>query len=304
MPIKEDEIDVPYFLSEVTANGTEVTIRFREDTSIPSDLVLLMPIYPVVDQTYRILYRHQNDTVAGAEVVVDLADCLSCDFDLRETTTVQKPDTILPHLFVEVRWEGKYSNFPVRFDEKALLPLQFIDRKPTEGELIDYFLLGREPSDTDGEGDTPPDSNTRGSKDKAIDTRRILAYFIRKFVQSIPGIESALQRASYSQTALDVALRGPTSPLELAERAFASLGHAPTNHEPVKTPIAVGFQLTEILAALLRSQDRLQDGPIRKCFSPVVSRCRELLSELEAAHPELTHGPFRNYCDRFTGSTS
>ncbi len=301
MPTREDEIDFPGFLSEVSANGTEIAIRFREDSSIPNDLVLLMPISPAVDRNYRLLYSFRDDSAAGEEVVVDLADCPRCDFNLGELPT--ENDTIIPHLFIEVRWDGKHAIFPVRFDEKATLPLQLVGRKPTEGELIDYFLLGREPSDADGGGNKTSDGESKGAKDDVIDTRRILAYFIRKFVQAIPGIEVALDRASYSQTALDAALRGPTSPLELAERAFASLGQATGNHEPLKTPIAVGFQLTEILAALLRCRDRLHDGPIRNCFTPAVLRCRELLEKLEEAHPELAHGPFRIYRDRFVGVT-
>ena len=137
--------------------------------------------------------------------------------------------------------------------------------------------------------------------DGPIDTRRILAYFMRRFVQAIPGIEAELQQASYSRTALDAALRGPTSPLELAERAFASLTYPPTPDEPEKTPTAVGFQLTEILAALLRSQEKIEDESLKECFVPVISRCRELIHNLVASHPELGDGVFRMYQDRFVG---
>ncbi len=91
--------------------------------------------------------------------------------------------------------------------------------------------------------------------------------------------------------------------MELAERAFASLNGPPTPDEPEKTPTAVGFQLTEILAALLRSRAKLQDETLRGCFTPVVSRCRELLGKLDEAHPELKEGPFRTYRDRFVGGT-
>ena len=64
------------------------------------------------------------------------------------------------------------------------------------------------------------------ASDGPIDTRRILAYFIRRFVQAIPGIEAEVRGAAYSRAALEAALRGPTSPLELAEAPFrASRGH-------------------------------------------------------------------------------
>jgi hypothetical protein len=130
-----------------------------------------------------------------------------------------------------------------------------------------------------------------------------LAYFIRRFVQAIPGIEAEIERASYSRTALDATLRGPTSPLELAEHAFASLSRLPSPDEPKKTVTAVGFQLTEILAALLRSRERVEDPDLRACFDPVVTRCRELLGELVEKQPELQDSAFRLYQERFVGGT-
>ncbi len=161
---------------------------------------------------------------------------------------------ILPHVFVEVRWDGHSATFPVRFDDKTRLPLLLVGRKPTEGELIEYFLFGKEPEEWE-EGSGLPGEDSKGpATDAPIDTRRILAYFIRRFVQAIPGIEAEIRRAGYSRASLDAVLRGPTSPLELAERAYASLTRPPASDEPAKTPTAVGFQLTEILAALLRCQ--------------------------------------------------
>jgi hypothetical protein len=138
----------------------------------------------------------------------------------------------------------------VRFDEKATLPLLLVGRRPTEGELIEYFLLGHEP-DYGGESNGSAGNQALlPTADAAIDTRRILAYFMRRFVQAIPGIEAEIARASYSRTALEAALRGPTGALELAERAFASLQKLPGPDEPVKTPTAVGFQLVEISAGM------------------------------------------------------
>ena len=90
-------------------------------------------------------------------------------------------------------------------------------------------------------------------------------------------------------------LRGPTSPLELAERAFASLNRPPTHNEPQKTPTAVGFQLTEILAALLRSKAAISDSELQACFDPVISRCREMLNTLFAQQVELQAQGFRLY---------
>jgi len=272
-PTREEEPAAPWFLSKVTAEGTKVTIGFREGVQIPSDLIVLMEVPSAVgDNTYWVLYRHSSQSETAQESVTQLADCPRCDKDLVDLKNEEIIGPIVPHVFVEVRWEGKQSTFPVRFDDKATLPLLLVGRKPTEGELIEYFLFGREPDDIGGEGVELGTGMPGWKPDGPIDTRRILAYFIRRFVQAIPGIEAELQHASYSRTALDAALRGPTSPLELAERAFASLNRPSIPDEPEKTPTAVGFQLTEILAALLRSQAKVEDKTLRACFAPVVGR--------------------------------
>jgi len=300
-PTRDEENLVPTFLSEVTAAGATVVLSFREGVEIPDDLVVLMEIPSQVGEgSYWLLYRRAPDADEPREVSVDLAKCRKCTDDVVE---VEREDDgpIVPHVFVEVRWQGQKASFPVRFDDKATLPLLLVGRKPTEGELIEYFLFGREPSDGDGEG---PGGNGGGTNiDSPIDTRRILAYFIRRFVQAVPGIEAEIQRASYSRTALDAALRGPTSPLELANRAFASLSQPPGPDEPEKTPTAVGFQITEILATLLRCREGVEDVTLRECFDPVIDRCRDILGELASTHPELKEGAFRSYQQRFVGGT-
>ena len=201
-----------------------------------------------------------------------------------------------PHVYVEARWQGHSATFPVRFDDKARLPLLLVGRKPTEGELIEYFLFGTEPEDWD-DGSGLPGDGTKGPKpDAPIDTSRILAYFIRRFVQAIPGIEAEIRRAGYSRASLDAVLKGPTSPLELAERAFTSLNRPPAHNEPQKTPTAVGFQLTEILAASASVQVRnISDSELQACFVPVISRCREMLNTLVAQQAELQAQGFRLY---------
>jgi hypothetical protein len=89
--------------------------------------------------------------------------------------------------------------------------------------------------------------------------------------------------------------------LELAERTFDSLGRPATHDEPEKTPTAVGFQLTEILAALLRSQAKVEDESLKECYEPVISRCRLLIQKLLSIHPQLAEGAFHAYQDRFVG---
>ncbi|MGB6131555.1 MAG: hypothetical protein WBG54_07230 [Acidobacteriaceae bacterium] len=300
-PSSEEEKSIPSFLSEVVASGSIVTIRFRE--TIPADLVLLMPIPARTgDSCFWLLYRTDlHSEPSAADVTVDLAACQRCNDRLEPLTADPSGQQILPHVFVEVRWNEHSATFPVRFDDKTRLPLLLVGRKPTEGDLIEYFLFGKEPEEWE-EGSGLPGQEFNGpSADAPIDTRRILAYFIRRFVQAIPGIEAEIRRAGYSRASLDAVLRGPTSPLELAERAYASLKQIPASDEPAKTPTSVGFQLTEILAALLRSQALVADSGLQECFPPVVARCREMLDTLVSKHEELQAEGFRLYQQRILG---
>jgi hypothetical protein len=298
-PPPDEECAVPTFLAEVVAAGTSVTIRFRE--AAPSDVVLLMPIPTKAGTTgFWLLYRADtHGQCSGQIVVVDLASCQQCDERLEPLAGEPTGRPILPHVFVEVRWEGHSATFPVRFDDRARLPLLLIGRKPSEGELIDYYLFGREPDEGDDGSGLPGDDMDGGPNTEApIDTRRILAYFMRRFVQAIPGIETEVSRAAYSRASLDAVLRGPTSPLELAERAFASLTARPRRDEPIKTPTAVAFQLIEILAALQRCQRIGTDAELQACFTPVLARCREMVDLLVGQHSELQTETFRRYRDR------
>jgi hypothetical protein len=300
-PPSEEETFAPRFLSEVVATGTVVTIRFRE--AIPADLVVLMPIPTRAGEDSNwLLYRaDERGQHSARELSVELVGCQRCNDYLEPLLADPSNLQILPHVFIEVRWQGHSATFPVRFDDKTRLPLLLFGRKPTEGELIEYFLFGKEPEEW-GEGTGLSGRGIKGSAhDTPIDTRRILAYFIRRFVQAIPGIEAEIRRAGYSRAALDAVLRGPTSPLELAERAYASLEQVPASDEPAKTPTAVGFQLIEILAALLRCQSLVTDSELHECFQPVIAKCRGMLDALVSKQAELQTEGFRLYQRRILG---
>jgi hypothetical protein len=304
-PPPEEECAAPSFLAEIDAAGTVVTIRFREP--VPSDAVLLMPIPTKVGTAgFWLLYRAQSHgQPTDKTVTVDLALCQQCDERLEPLAGEPNSPPILPHVYVEVQWEGKSAKFPVRFDDKARLPLLLMGRKPTEGELIDYFLFGCEPDSGEDVRELLGDGLDGSSKaDAPIDTRRILAYFIRRFVQAIPGVEAEVDRAAYSRASLDAALRGPTSPLELAERAYASLKGPPMRDEPTKTPTAVGFQLTELLAAIKRCRARVSEAELMGCFMPVEIRCREMLDALTNQFVELQSDAFRRYRGRILEDAS
>ena len=300
-PLSEEDTFVPRFLSEVVASGTVITIRFRE--IIPADLVLLMPVPARAgDAGYWLLYRADEQSQLSAPgVSVDLEACQRCDERLKPILADPTGQHVLPHVFVEVRWEGHLAIFPVRFDDKTRLPLVLVGRKATEGELIEYFLFGREPEEWENGNGFPGEVSEGPDTHVPIDTSRILAYFIRRFVQAIPGIEAEIRRACYSRTSLDAALRGPTSPLELAERAYASLTQTPSSYEPAKTPTAVGFQLTEIVAALLRCRSGVNDSELRECFQPVITSCNGMLDTLKSKHAELQAEGFRLYQRQILG---
>jgi hypothetical protein len=297
-PADDQEVLVPTFLADVVASGTLVTARFRE--AVPSDLILLMPIPTKAGSAgFWLLFRAESqDEAALQDVTANLALCPRCDERLVPISVGRTGKPPVPNVLVEVRWQGHSANFPVRFDDKSQLPLLLVGRRPTEGELIDYFLFGTEPEDAAYEGLLADEDFNSATVDAPVDTRRILAYFIRRFVQAIPGIEAELGRAAYSRAPLEAALRGPTSPLQLAERAYESFKTAPAKDEPPKTPTAVGFQLTEILAALRRCRDRISDRELRGCFLPVETRCREMLDSLVAEHSDLQSDAFRRYRDR------
>ncbi|MFM7117774.1 MAG: hypothetical protein ACKO0N_14155, partial [Planctomycetota bacterium] len=235
-----DSTEIPSFGSQDlpipdSSLAVEVMVSADTDSAAPVETTLLTP-----------------SGNSGVSITATLQTCprwepsRSASANSLEDSGSTSPVT--PNVHAEVRWAGNSYEYPVRFDDKAALPLIFRGRKPTESELIEFFLSGREP------GALIEELQFGESEDKAtwhretpIDTRGILSYFVRRFVQALPGVESQVKLAAYSRPALDSALRGPTSPLELARRAFESLTKPPPAGEPRKTATAVGFQLVELL---------------------------------------------------------
>ena len=189
-----------------------VTIRFRE--TIPRDLVLLMPIptrrVTLGTGSFTGRMRHGSRLRPSQWISRYARDATTGWSHFLADPPGQQ---ILPHVFVEVRWEGHSATFPVRFDDKTRLPLLLVGRKPTEGELIEYFLFGKEPDEWDDGGGLPGEDSNGPATDAPIDTGRILAYFIRRFVQAIPGIEAEIRRAALLTC---VARRGIARPDESA----------------------------------------------------------------------------------------
>jgi hypothetical protein len=301
-PQKEEESPVPNFLADIVARHHEVTIRFQKDFAAPENFEILMPVpTPLGDSGYWLVYQ-RRDSKVPTRISVDLRECTRCDTNLNPFHAGGEGAASEAAVYVEVRWEGNIGFFPVRFDDKASLPMLPAGRRPTENELIEYFLFGREPDwDGDGGGGGPQGDPYPPQSEQAVDTRRILSYFIRRFVQALPGIETEMIAAAYSRAALLNALKGPTSPLALAKQAFASLRQPRGRHEPLKTATAVGFQLVEICAALKRSKAQVSDKELRQYFDPVLEECRGFLNEVVKEVPALNCGAFQEYRRRILG---
>jgi len=303
-PQKDEETPVPNFLADIVAKQHIVTIRFQKNIAAPENFEILMPVpTPLRDGGYWLVYQRRNDGIP-TRISVDSRECTRCDTNLKPFHPSGEAEPSAAEVYVKVRWEGNIGFFPVRFDDKASLPVLPAGRRPTENELIEYFLFGREPDwdgDGGGGGGGPPSDPDPPHSEKAVDTRRILSYFIRRFVQALPGIETEIIAAAYSRAALLNALKGPTSPLALAKQAFASLHQPRGRHEPLKTATAVGFQLVEICGALKRSKAQVSDKELKQCFDAVLEECRGFLNEVVKEVPALASGAFQQYRRRILG---
>lgn len=297
-PVREPDPPAPTFLEEVVGQETTVTVRSRERSAVPPDLIVLMPDHRDPDRYFLILRRKRDEPVANP-LVARLEECALVDPHLTEVDSEGLGGGLALMPWVEVRWGGNAALFPVRFDDKTALPRVIGMRRYTERELLDYFLHGREPSGGDGGGGDGTEGT--GANEQPIDTRRILSYFIRRFVEAIPGLEADVSRALHSSPAVRATLRGSTGALELAETAIRSFRQGPARDEPIKTATAVGFQLVEITAALRRCRQRATAPEVRDALTDAIGQCLGRLDELAQEYPELTSGLFARYRGHFVG---
>ena len=300
-PVREADPPAATFLEEVVGQDTHVTVRLREGRPIPHEFTLLMPDHRDADRYFLILDRRTGDSDEHL-IVARLEDCPLVDRHLAgvDRTGLESGRALMP--WVEVRWDGHAALFPVRFDDKAALPRTVGLRRYTERELLDYFLYGRDPSLSGGDGGEGGSADERGgTNEEPVDTRRILSYFIRRFVEAIPGLEGEVTQALHSAPAMRAMLRGPTGVLELVNLVVQSLRALPARDEPIKTATAVGFQLVEIAGVLRRCRERVTDPEVREAISAALGLCLDRLDELSHAYPELTSGVFPRYRIRFVG---
>jgi hypothetical protein len=133
-----------------------------------------------------------------------------------------------------------------------------------------------------------------GDAEDPVDTRFILSYFIRKFVEAIPGLVAEVLRAVHSSPALRATLFGPTGSTTLAERVTESFKNGPAPGEPKQTSVSVGFWLTEIIAALRRCTDKTS-REATALIKEAIEKCEKLLNDLTADCPELRGGTLEEY---------
>jgi len=294
-PTRDPEMPVAAFLREVVANRTRLSIRFASGAERPADLQMYMADARDPRRRY-LVFGGDGAAQEGEDVEIGIESCSQVDDD----------ENVLPneHVGVEnlsatlrVKWDRYDVDYPVRFDDKATLPAVPGALALSEAELIRYFLTGRDPwadgmASPDGSGNT---NSATPCVEEAVDTRRILSYFMRTFVDALPGIESAMMEGARSRPALHATLLGPTSPVALVERAVESIERGPGLSEPKKTPIAVAFQIAEILAAMARCRSTMPTQELREEFLVAIEHCRSILDNLWPQQKQLEPDAFKRY---------
>lgn len=109
--------------------------------------------------------------------------------------------------------------------------------------------------------------------DAGVDTSGIQSYQIREFVEALHGIAQDLKQHSYSAASMRLALRGPVSPLRLAQSAIEAASSRR------RTPVGVGFQLVELLACLDQVRDFDVSEHLQQEWNALIQEAQE---ELEA----------------------
>jgi len=81
----------------------------------------------------------------------------------------------------------------------------------------------------------------------------------------------------------------------LVERAVESIERGPGLSEPKKTPIAVAFQIAEILAAMARCRSTMPTQELREEFLVAIEHCRSILDNLWPQQKQLEPDAFKRY---------
>ncbi|MBW1732419.1 MAG: hypothetical protein JRJ75_16325, partial [Deltaproteobacteria bacterium] len=196
--------------------------------------------------------------------------------------------------------EGRYHPINVSFDARQKLPVSPGAGRLSEDKLI-YYYQGRitwEELYPDPEGSPYVSEDERFDYERTsqVDTSRICSYQIREFVEALKGIEDDLRAASRStEPAMRMALQGQVSPLALAKAVIDTV------KANVKSPVAAGFQLVEIIGCLeaakgYETMEKYRDAWIA-CIDKTIEDIEKLLLKLRMNHPDFfrTQGPFMSY---------
>ena len=195
---------------------------------------------------------------------------------------------------VEVHWAEERQDFPINIDLEARshLPIAPGAVAPGEHLLLAYYqgriseedIYPPPPGDPGGNAD----GDDRGASVSTVDTSTIQSYQIREFVEALQGISDDLSRASGgTEAAMRQALLGELSPTALAKQVM----HAVVAGK--RSPVAAGFQLTEILVRLARArelavepvkQEAWHKG-VRRAHGDVSRMLNELLATKAADFP-------------------
>lgn len=289
-PIKE--VAFPTFIADIVADGqANVTISFRPGSRPPACRITTLD----AREADRVYILFEGPLPQQDSITVGLASCRSRRLDGEFTPhTAAKLENMGTTAIVE--WDALTSVFPVRFDNKAALPPTPWSRQPTEWELIQYFLTGRQPWASDEEsGETvAPDTQLPSACEQGIDTSGILSYQMRTFVDALFGMEDTVSESTRSRGALHHTLFGQTSPLSLGRHAVRGLTSG-SRARPVKTAASVGFQLVEIKSVIQRCKKPGMEPELLAELDAAAGECDALLAQVAAEHAELRRAPFTSY---------
>jgi hypothetical protein len=194
---------------------------------------------------------------------------------------LDQPLPKLTDLQLELRWEEGHATVPVRFVEKDALPIVVSGQSPDEQTLIAYFLGLWSETDENGFNHALPPSAPlpgRTALASAHDPSGILSYRIRSFIQALPGVQTALEEVPPSESAVRRALRGPTSPLALGQKALESC----LDPADAKSHVAAVFQLAELVGVVRGAQlPELPGGAQETVRGTVLEELEAMLTELD-----------------------
>jgi len=129
-----------------------------------------------------------------------------------------------------------------------------------------------------------------------VDTSKIQSYQVREFVEALRGIEEDLRvAANANEASMRLALMGPVSPLALARTIVDAVNRG------IRTPLAAGFQMVELLALLHRASvfviEEKRQGMWKRWLGQAADGIGDMLSALRKANNRQFGQAFQNYAD-------